>query len=149
MKAAKGLTEEQLMAIAAKDNAAVAAALKEKYGAQKAAEMMEQRLRDQQAFVDRMQQMEDRTMDRMERISGKSLEQMGYTAATRATPERSGTGTTVVAPGFGAPVVVTPGGASAPQPPQTPPKKVVICPRCNAELDPSEKFCNSCGAKVQ
>jgi len=96
-----------------------------------------------------MQQMEERSMDRMERVHHKSLEEMGQTASTRATAG-STQGTTVVAGGgFGAPVVVAPGGGAAPAPVPQPPRKVILCRKCNAELDPSEKFCNTCGEKVQ
>jgi len=148
MKQAKALTEEQMMALSAKDSAAVAAALKEKYGSDQVKAMYEQRMKDQEAYVQRMQQMEERSMDRMERVHHKSLEEMGQTASTRATPGSS-PGTTVVAGGgFGAPVVVAPGGA-APAPIPQPPQKVILCRKCNAELDPTEKFCNTCGEKVQ
>jgi len=149
MKQAKALTEEQMMALSAKDSAAVAAALKEKYGSDQVKAMYEQRMKDQEAYVQRMQQMEERSMDRMERVHHKSLEEMGQTASTRAT---AGTppGTTVVAGGgFGAPVVVAPGGGAAPTPIPQPPQKVILCRKCNAELDPTEKFCNTCGQKVQ
>jgi len=148
MKQAKALTEEQLMGLSAKDSAAVAAALKEKYGSDQVKAMYEQRMKDQEAYVQRMQQMEERSMDRMERVHQKSLEEMGQTASTRATSGSSG-GTTVVAGGgFGAPVVVAPGGAAPASIPQ-PPRKVILCRKCNAELDPTEKFCNTCGEKVQ
>ena len=149
MKQAKALTEDQMMALSAKDSAAVAAALKEKYSSQQTKEQLEQRLKDQQVFVDRMATMEDKNRDQMERILGKSLEQMGQTASTRATAG-STQGTTVVAGGgFGAPVVVAPGGGAAPVPIPQPPQKVILCRKCNAELDPTEKFCNTCGEKVQ
>ena len=148
MKQAKVLTEEQMMALSAKDSAAVAAALKEKYGSDQVKAMYEQRMKDQEAYVQRMQQMEERSMDRMERVHQKSLEEMGQTASTRATAG-SPPGTTVVAGGgFGAPVVVAPGGAATAPIPQ-PPHKVILCRKCNAELDPTEKFCNTCGEKVQ
>jgi hypothetical protein len=147
MKQAKSLTEEQMMALSAKDSAAVAAALKEKYSSQQTREQMEQRLKDQQVFVDRMATMEDKNRDQMERILGKSLEQMGQTASTRASAGSSG-GTTVVAPGgFGAPVIVG-GAVPVPQVPQAPAKKI-LCRKCNAELDLTERFCNTCGEKVQ
>ena len=35
------------------------------------------------------------------------------------------------------------------KPPQSPQKKVVLCRKCNAELDPTEQFCNLCGEKVR
>ena len=147
MKQAKALTEEQLMALSAKDSAAVAAALKEKYGSDQVKAMYELRMKDQEAYVQRMQQMEERGMDRMERVHTKSLEEMGQTASTRATPGTTGS-TTVVSPGgFGAPVIIG-GAVPVPQVPQVPAKKI-LCRKCNAELDPTERFCNTCGEKVQ
>ncbi|MEI6703720.1 MAG: zinc-ribbon domain-containing protein [Deltaproteobacteria bacterium] len=147
MKQAKALSEEQLMALSAKDSAAVAAALKEKYGSDQVKAMYEQRMKDQEAYVQRMQQMEERGMDRMERVHTKSLEQMGQTASTRATPGTTGS-TTVVSPGgFGAPVIIG-GAVPVPQAPPVPAKKI-LCRKCNAELDPTERFCNTCGEKVQ
>jgi len=149
MKQAKTLTEEQLMALSAKDSAAVAAALKEKYGSDQVKAMYEQRMKDQEAYVQRMQSMEERAMDRMERVHTKSLEEMGQTASTRAT-SGSSQGTTVVAGGgFGAPVIVGPGAPAAPAPIPKPEKKVILCRKCNAELEPTERFCNTCGEKVQ
>jgi hypothetical protein len=151
MKQAKALSEEQMMALTAKDSAAVAAALKEKYSSDQVKAMYEQRMKDQEAYVQRMQQMEERSMDRMERVHHKSLEEMGQTASTRAEPGAV-PGTTIVTGGgggYGGPVVVGPGPVH-PKPHQSPPPgKVILCRKCNAELDPTEKFCNSCGEKVQ
>ena len=152
MKQAKALSEEQMMALSAKDSAAVAAALKEKYGSDQVKAMYEQRMKDQEAYVQRMQQMEERSMDRMERVHHKSLEEMGLTASTRAEPGAV-PGTTVVTSGGGDTAGVrllsvadlhrTHRIAGHPQ------GKVILCRKCNAELDPTEKFCNTCGEKVQ
>jgi hypothetical protein len=152
MKQAKALTEEQMMALSAKDSAAVAAALKEKYGSDQVKVMYEQRMKDQEAYVQRMQQMEERSMDRMERVHHKSLEEMGQTASTRAEPGAV-PGTTVVTGGGsgygGGPVVVGPGPVHTPPHHGQPPGKVILCRKCNAELEPTERFCNTCGEKVQ
>jgi hypothetical protein len=151
MKHAKALTEEQMMALSAKDSAPVAAALKEKYSSDQVKAMYEQRMKDQEAYVQRMQQMEERSMDRMERVHHKALEEMGQTASTRAEPGAI-PGTTIVTGGgggFGVPVVVGSGSAHHPSNHDHPHEKVILCRKCNAELDPTEKFCNSCGEKVQ
>jgi hypothetical protein len=151
MKQAKALSEEQMMALSAKDSAAVAAALKEKYGSDQVKAMYEQRMKDQEAYVQRMQQMEERSMDRMERVHHKSLEEMGMTASTRAEPGAV-PGTTIVTGGGGyggGPVVVGSGPAQNPPHRGYPQGKVILCRKCNAELDPTEKFCNTCGEKVQ
>jgi hypothetical protein len=155
MKQAKALTEEQLMALSAKDSTLVAAALKEKYGSDQVKAMYEIRMKDQEAYVQRMQQMEERSMDRMERVHNKSLEEMGQTASTRATPGAT-QGTTVVAGGggFGAPLVIGMGGPAAPVQPQQPPQPQPQqqpqnkC-ECGWLLDPTEKFCGNCQKKIQ
>jgi hypothetical protein len=150
MKQAKALSEEQMMALSAKDSAAVAAALKEKYGSDQVKAMYELRMKDQEAYVQRMQQMEERSMDRMERVHHKSLEEMGQTASTRAEPGAV-PGTTVVTGGggYGGPVVVGPGSGQTMPHPGQPHNKVILCRKCNAELEPTERFCNTCGEKVQ
>ena len=151
MKQAKALTEEQLMALSAKDSSVVATALKEKYGSDQVKALNEIRMKDKEESVQRTQQMEERSMDRMERVHNKSLEEMGQTASTRATPGAIQGTTVVVGGGLGAPLVVGMGGPAAPaqqQQPQPPVTKVILCRKCNAELDPTEKFCNACGEKV-
>lgn len=151
MKQAKTLTEEQMMALSAKDSAAVAAALKEKYSSEQVRAMYEQRMKDQEAYVQRMQQMEERSMDRMERVHHKSLEEMGLTASTRAEPGAV-PGTTIVSGGGGVhgggPVIVGSGPVHVPPSQAHLQEKGVVCKKCNAVLDPAEKFCSTCGEKV-
>ena len=113
--------------------------------------MYEQRMKDQEAYVQRMQQMEERSMDRMERVHHKSLEEMGQTASTRAEPGAV-PGTTVVTGGgggYGGPVVVGSGPVQTQPHHGQPQGKVILCRKCNAELEPTERFCNTCGEKVQ
>lgn len=99
MKLATGLTEEQILALGAKDSAAIAEAFKEKYRSKSADEIMrmyEDRLSDKDAFARTIQEMADRGGDRVERMAAEALRQMGTTAATRAQGAASG-GTAVVA----------------------------------------------------
>jgi hypothetical protein len=145
MKLATGLTDEQILALGARDSAAIADAFKERYKSKSAEEIMkvyEDRLGDKDAFARTIQEMADRGGDRIERMAAKALEQMGATAATRA---QGAGGTTVVAGGgSGQPVVVGSGAA----PPVQEVKRVVICPECNSELPAGTRFCTNCGATI-
>jgi len=150
MKLATGLTDEQILALGARDSAAIAEAFKEKYKSKSAEEIMkmyEDRLGDKDAFVRAIQEMADRGGDRIERMAAKALEQMGTTAATRAQGVAPG-GTTVVTGGGGGQPVVVGGAPQASAPPVQEVKKVVICPECNAELPLGTKFCTNCGARI-
>ena len=150
MKLATGLTDEQILALGARDSAAIAEAFKEKYKSKSAEEIMkmyEDRLGDKDAFVRAIQEMADRGGDRIERMAAKALEQMGTTAATRAQGVAPG-GTTVVTGGGGGQPVVVGGAPQASAPPVQEVKKVVICPECNAELPSGTKFCTNCGARI-
>ena len=149
MEKGKALTDEQILALAAGDSAAVAEAFKEKYKSLSAEQIMkvyEGQLEDKDELVQTIQEISSRGDDRLERMASKALEQMGVTAATRAQGASSGA-TTVVTGGGGAPVIV--GGATQmPGPSAQDVKKVVICPECNAELPLGTRFCTNCGATI-
>jgi len=152
MKLATKLTDEQILALGAKDSAAVAEAFKEKYKSKSAEETMriyEDRLDDRDSMLKTIQEMSDKSADRIERVAAKGLEQMGTTAATRAAQgTASGSTTVVTGGGIGQPVII--GDAqqpSAPQPVQEV-KKVVICTECNMEMPVGTMFCTNCGTGV-
>ncbi|MCL0060683.1 zinc-ribbon domain-containing protein [Dehalococcoidia bacterium] len=144
MKLATGLTDEQILALGARDSAAIAEAFKERYKSKSAEEIMsiyEDRLGDRDKMLKTIQEMADKGGDRIERLAAKALEQMGTTASTRA---QTG-GTTVVTGGQqGQPVII--GGT--PSPPAQETKRVVICTGCNVELPVGTKFCTNCGATI-
>jgi hypothetical protein len=141
MKVSKGLTAEQILALQAKDSAAIAKAFEAKYSSEKTEQMYRERMADQQKFQETMVNLTDRNADRAERMASKSMEQMGATAVTRgqaAVP----TTTVVGGGGFGgAPVVV--GAQNMP----IQEKKVILCQGCNAENEVGTKFCTTCGGK--
>jgi rRNA maturation endonuclease Nob1 len=144
MKLATGLTDEQILALAARDSAAIAEAFKERYKSKSAEEVMriyQDRLGDRDRMLKTIQEMADKGGDRIERLAAKALEQMGTTAATRAQTE----GTTVVTGGqAGQPVII---GKTPPASAQQV-EKVVICTACNVELPVGTKFCNNCGHSI-
>lgn len=142
MKVAKGLTHEQILALQAKDSAAVAKAFESKYSSEKTEQMYRERMADQQKFQETMVNLTDKNADRTERMASKSMEQMGATAVTRgqaAVP----TTTVVGGGGFGgAPIVVGAQNMSVQE------QKVILCQGCNAENEVGTKFCTRCGQKL-
>ncbi len=150
MKLATGLTEEQILALGAKDSAAIAEAFKEKYKSLSAEEIMKlykDQLSDKDKLAQTIQEIADKGGDRIERMAAKALEQMGITAAARAQGAAPG-GTTVVTGGGGGQPVVVGGAPHASAPPAQDVKKVVMCPECNAEQPVGTKFCTNCGAAI-
>lgn len=143
MKNAQALTEEQLMALSAKDSAGVADALKAKYSSEHDKKLYEERLEDQSKFLDKMEYLSDKSADRAERMSMKSMEQMGLTASTRAA---AASNTTVVSGGgeSGQPIVIGEQGVSN----QKEIEKVVVCRECNQEVPLGTQFCTNCGEKI-
>ena len=143
MKAAKGLTEEQILAMQAKDSAGVAKAFEAKFSSEKTEQLYRERMDDHQKFQDTMMQMSDKSADRAERMASKSMEQMGATAVTRG---QAAVPTTTVVGGGGissSPVIVGGGGNPLAQE-----KKIIICQGCNAENEIGTSFCTTCGQKI-
>jgi hypothetical protein len=142
MKVSKGLTAEQILALQAKDSAAIAKAFEAKFSSEKTEQMYRERMADQQKFQETMVNLTDKNADRAERMASKSMEQMGATAVTRgqaAVP----TTTVVGGGGFGgAPIVVDAQNMPIQE------KKVVLCQECNAENEVGTKFCTTCGGKI-
>lgn len=144
MKAAKGLSEEQLMALNAKDSAAVADALKAKYSTEEVKKLYEEKLTDQKKFVDKIEELSDKSADRAERMSMKSMEQMGLTASTRANAPGSTTVVSGGGGGFNQPIVMS----DNPSNQQKEIVKVAVCRECNQEVPIGTQFCTNCGGKI-
>jgi hypothetical protein len=151
MEKGKALTEEQILALAAGDSAAVADAFKEKYKSMNAEQIMkmyEGQLEDKDKLVQTIQEISNKGDDRLERMASRALEQMGVTAATRAQGASSGATTVVTGGGGGGAPVVVGGAPQMSVPSAQEVKKVVMCPECNAELPVGTRFCTNCGAAI-
>jgi len=118
----KGMTDEQILSVVAKDSPEAARAIAERYKAMAS----EERLKEHKDFV-----------EKLEKMAEKAMEQMGAVASTRA---QTSSPTTVVSGGggYGQPVIV--GGPKV--------EKVIICSECKAEIPLGTKFCTNCGSKI-
>lgn len=129
--ALKGFSEEQILALAAKDSPEVARAFQEKFKNASSAEV--------QKMYERMLAMQGEsqkdTVRVMQDMFNRAVDTQRDTAVAAA---RSGQPRmTVVAPGFGPAGVVQAGGM-----------RVLVCPKCRAEsFEAGRQFCNNCGNK--
>lgn len=129
-EALKGMSEEQILAMAAKDSAAVAKAFEEKYrsmGSERVEALYKQMLDDKGGVAQQLQQM-----------FGKALDTQSGTAvgvAHGAGPKPAGWMGTP-APAGGAEGSY--GGALA-----------LLCPKCNTPNLPNSNFCVNCGNKMR
>jgi hypothetical protein len=135
LRAQKGMSPDQILALAAEASPEAARALARKYEAdgQLAADraaLLERQLADQR-------QMSDGHADRMERLMQTALGQMGAVAATRARPEDGRPTVVVPSGGLGSPVVVS-SQAAAP---------AAACRHCHAAMEQAGDFCPQCGKK--
>ena len=134
LRVKKELTPEQIVALAASDNPAIANTLAEKYRAEAA--MSDARFDQLQEFMGQQQQSSADAADRLERVMNVAMQQMGTTATTRAQAPGAG-GQTVVA-GGGGPVVVSGQGATT----------VICCPKCRESIPAGSRFCPNCREKL-
>jgi hypothetical protein len=142
-EALKSFTEDQILAMAAKDSPEVARAFQEKFQGASAEEI--------QKVYERMLVMKDQGMTDVKEMSreyarmmqemynrGMDTQRDTATAAARTGQP----GMTVITPGMGSQGVVqtgsTPSGAAS---------RVVICPNCHKETEEGNKFCENCGHK--
>lgn len=118
----KGMTDEQILSVVAKDSPEAARAIAERYKAMAS----EERLKEHKDFV-----------EKLEKMAEKAMEQMGAVASTRA---QTSSPTTVVSGGGGYGQSVIVGGPKV--------EKVIICSECKAEIPLGTKFCTNCGSKI-
>ena len=156
----QGMTEEQILALAAEHSPEVARALQEKYKAivegkasEREQEMYERLLVDQKEMLRQMQEQSDKrtrevseawdkSSERAKETSDRALDRIADTAQAFANSKSGGT-TVVVAPGSaGGTQVVSPGGDVASAESKEQPTK--SCPQCSKPVSMEAQFCEHC-----
>jgi hypothetical protein len=152
----KGFTEEQILAMAAKDSPAVAQAFAEKFKAadnpqhrKQIEELYERRIQEQQQSTREAQATHKETLQMMRDLMSEALRTQRDTAVAAAQGrETPGPSVIFPPPGSGAAVVSSvvsnPAPAPAPAAPaQTP--GMVDCPQCRVKSPDGSQFCGNCG----
>ncbi|MFT4921435.1 MAG: hypothetical protein ACI8XM_000632 [Haloarculaceae archaeon] len=147
--AAEDLTPEQLEALGAKDSEELAKARQEAHNA----EAERQRVEDQKEFREELRDVADDSMDRVQETSESAMDNMGETG--KAAAEDTADNVIVSDPGSsddGDTTIVQGGGGSndgsSDDGDSGDADRVVVCPECEAELDPSDEFCLNCGHEL-
>jgi hypothetical protein len=148
-EALKGCSEEQILAMAAKDSQAVAEAFAEKYRAAGNQEMYERMLTEQKDAANRVAASEKDASQRMAEVQQEHAKTLAHLMETVLSTQRDanvaaarGQKPAVVFPPAGSqPVSVTPASGL----PQATPQGTVICPQCNHHSPQGSQFCGNCG----
>jgi len=137
MKRAAALTEEQIMALSAKESAAVADAMKAKFGSDRMEELFRLRMQDQERYMETVRSMSTENANRLSGVMDKALDAMGTTATARSQSHRP-QGATVVAGGGLQPTIINP----------VQPEEGRSCSSCGVSNNASSQFCKGCGEKL-
>lgn len=162
-EALKGLSDDAIFAMMAKDSAPLAAALAEKFKAMQAQpELAEQQLAEVKKLYDQMvaelqkdkdrqADLNERTQQRLQQMYEKGLDSQreGMVDIARATSHApaQAPGPTIITtsgggPGYGPqPTIITPGGG----PLGSGSGEVQVCPKCRVKSPIGEKYCSNCG----
>ena len=152
-EALKGMSEEQILALAAKDSPEVARAFQERYRAMEAGEasrrereMYERLLREKDAaqsqVIDALRQSQQESIRTIKDVAEKGMgavRDMGVAQAQK--PD--------------GPVIVTSGGVTntagqgGAQPGQEVPRGKKVCPKCGRFVDEDWRFCGYCGYRFE
>lgn len=156
----QGMTEDQILVMAAKDSPAVAQALTEKFKAiaagetsQEVKELYERLLAEKEGSFDLFQVEADKRVDETrsawETSSAQSketieraLDRMSDTAKSFA--QGSNQPPTIIMPGQGGPQVIQTGASGAGEQ-----VRAKICPTCGRSVPEDAKFCEFCGKKFE
>jgi membrane protease subunit (stomatin/prohibitin family) len=163
-EALQGMSEDQILAAAAKDSPEVARAIQEKFRAiaegqanQETAEMYERLLAERQASLQRTQDDADKRVEdvaeawdkssaRQQQTTDRAMDRMSDTAQAFARGQ-GGTPVVITGSGTGGPQVVSSDGSVAtPQPTAEPQKN---CPNCALPVPADANFCEHCGHKFE
>lgn len=137
MKRAATLTEEQIMALSAKESDAVADAMKAKFGSDRMEELFKLRMQDQERYMETVRSMSTENADRLATVMDKALDAMGNTATARSQAHRP-QGATVVAGGGLQSTIINP----------VQPEEGRSCSSCGVSNNASSQFCKECGEKL-
>lgn len=134
-----GMSPEQLLALAAGQSPEAARALAEKFKSEGLSQSQQAALLQQ--MLERQERQRIEEADRIERLSGRAMDQLG--AAAQAGAARPDAPRMMPAPQPAPP-------PPSPQPAlgQQPVKKVIICPKCELENPVGSQYCQFCGAKL-
>ena len=144
MEITAGMSEEQIMAVGAKESPALAEAIKARFvalaeakSAQDVQAMGERMMAAERAHTDEVKEVYERSAERSSQQADKAIDAMRDVAKSSG-----GSGTTVVLPSG---QVIEPGAAAGPKAPDDRGSAVVICRNCRQEVPAGDKFCPNCG----
>jgi len=138
-----GMTEDQILALAAKESPEVAKAFQERFRGLSGEElkaMYERMVEAERAAKEEQAQMWRETMQMVERMFGKAVD--SQREATTAFARNRGEPPVIVTPGLGSAAVggsTTAGSYGA--------ARVQVCPNCKVDVPVGTKFCSNCGEK--
>ncbi|QSG08478.1 zinc-ribbon domain-containing protein [Halapricum desulfuricans] len=142
IEAAEDLTPEQLEALGAKDSDELAKARQEAHNA----EAERKRAEDQKEFREEIKDIAADSMDRVQETSESAMDNVSETGTAAAEdtsdnvivsdPGRSDDGDTTIVQG---------GGSDSDGSNDSGTDRVVVCPECEAEVEPDDEFCLNCG----
>jgi hypothetical protein len=139
----KGMSEDQILALAAERSPQIAEAFKEKFRAAGAPEaqaevktLYERMLAEQKAATEALSEAQERQARRLQEMFEKALD--SQREATTAFAGRGSEGQVIVVSGTGSTVARPTSGAEESQ-------QVILCRRCHTKLPVGTRYCHNCG----
>jgi hypothetical protein len=132
-----GMSEEQILALAAEKSPEVARAFGEKFrafSAEQQVEMYERMLKDRDAAKDQLTEALKEAAKMQQETSFRAMEAQRDIVVAYA--QSGGQQAVIVTPGMGVGGMVAPAGTTG---------RAVVCPRCHLESPVGVKYCQNCG----
>ena len=132
-----GMSEEQILALAAEHSPEVAKAFQEKFqalSAEKQTEMYERMLKDKEGAAEQLTEALREASRMQQETAFKAMETQRDISVAYA--QSGGQTPVIVTPGAGTGVVAGPGEIGG---------RVTVCPRCHTESPVGVKYCQNCG----
>lgn len=132
-----GMSEEQILALAAENSPEVARAFQEKFqglSAEQQAEMYERMLEDRDAAKEQLAEALRESAQMQQETAFKAMDTQRDISVAYA--ESGGEAPVVVTPGMGMGTATTPTGGTG---------RAIVCPRCHLESPVGIKYCQNCG----